>query len=66
VARDHLGRPHGNSKKKWRDDTDLEREMGKMKLKWERRSREIERRGRRENDKVEKEEDNTEHLLEDG
>ncbi len=37
-----------------------------MKLKWERRSREIERRGRRENDKVEKEEDNTEHLLEDG
>jgi hypothetical protein len=48
----------GNWKKKWRDDTDLRREMWKMKLKRKRRSREIERRGRGEKDKVEKEEDN--------
>jgi hypothetical protein len=40
----------GNWKKKWMDDADLKREMWKMKLKRERRSREIKRRGRGEND----------------
>jgi hypothetical protein len=49
----------GNRKKKWRDDADLKRKFWKRKLKRERRSGEIERRERGENDKVEKEEDNT-------
>ncbi len=57
AARDHLDAP-GDRKKKWRDDADLEREMCKGKLKRERRSKEILRRERGENNKVEKEEDN--------
>jgi hypothetical protein len=48
----------GNRKKKWRGDADLERELWKRKLKRERRSGEIERRERGENNNVEKEKDN--------